>query len=94
MQIKFTELAIDKLKNIHSYIAVDSVYYADRFINKILVKIQTIELFPEIGRVVPELNESNIREIILSPYRIIYSLESDITILNIIHSKQDFSRNK
>jgi plasmid stabilization system protein ParE len=30
--------------------------------------------FPQLGRVVPEQNDENIREIILRPYRIIYQV--------------------
>jgi plasmid stabilization system protein ParE len=33
--------------------------------------------FPRIGRVVPELEDENVREIILPPYRIIYEIFPD-----------------
>ena len=91
MQIKFTKLAQEKLFSIHSYISQDSVAYADRFIDKILIRIKELESFSNSGRKVPELNNEKIREIIIKPYRVIYLIEEDISILNIIHSKQNFN---
>jgi plasmid stabilization system protein ParE len=37
-----------------------------------MAKVDLLEQFPQIGRVVPEAQDENIREIILPPYRIIY----------------------
>lgn len=48
--------------------------------------------FPEIGRIVPEISEVNIREVIVYSYRLIYEISSDkIEVLALIHCKQDFS---
>ncbi len=43
-----------------------------------------LQVFPEIGRVVPEFHQATIREIILSPYRIIYRVKSKERILQIL----------
>ncbi len=43
------------------------------------------------GRIVPELMEENVREIIVFSYRIIYEILPDsISILAVIHAKRDF----
>jgi plasmid stabilization system protein ParE len=34
--------------------------------------VERLQMFPESGRVVPERNEKEIREIIVRPYRIVY----------------------
>ncbi len=45
---------------------------------------------PEIGRMVPEYNRKDIRELIFQNYRIIYKLEENrILILTVIHGKRD-----
>jgi toxin ParE1/3/4 len=42
--------------------------------------------FPESGRIVPEMNDPNFREIILSNYRLIYRLRSgDVQIVTVHH---------
>jgi toxin ParE1/3/4 len=37
-------------------------------------KVDMLASFPQIGRVVPEEHDENIREIILRPYRVIYQV--------------------
>ncbi|MFM7578396.1 MAG: type II toxin-antitoxin system RelE/ParE family toxin [Microcystaceae cyanobacterium] len=41
-------------------------------------KKQRVRFFPFRGRVVPEFNDVNIRQLILRPYRIIYRVEEPI----------------
>ena len=87
VKISRTELALDDLKNIHDYISKDSSFYADRFTNKIINRTDLLEKFPKSGRVVPEFEDENIREVIEGSYRIIYKLSVDsIYIVRIHHS--------
>jgi len=47
--------------------------------------------FPQLGRVVPEINDKNYREIIKGNYRIIYRVGlNNISILIVHHGKQIF----
>jgi addiction module RelE/StbE family toxin len=73
VKIIWTELAVDDLKLIHEYISKDSKRYADRFIEKIIERVDQLEHFPKSGRVVPEFDLPTIRELIDGNYRIIYS---------------------
>jgi len=45
------------------------------FVTKIIKHIETIPINPEIGHKVPEFNENNIRELIHTPFRIVYLKE-------------------
>ncbi len=86
MDIIWSEPASLDLDNIKKYISNDSKYYADIFLAKLIKSAEKLEQFPEIGRIVPEINKKNIREIIFRPYRIIYKIHNDkIFILTIIH---------
>jgi toxin ParE1/3/4 len=79
------------LEQIHSYIAATSPLYAEELIDLLLEKTESIDTFPERGRVVPELRENNVRELISNPYRVIYEIYPDIiVVLGIIHAKRDF----
>ncbi len=53
------------LKLIHDYIAKDSEYYAQNVVEEIVTKTNTLTDFPEIGRVVPEIGNQNIRKLIV-----------------------------
>ncbi|QTE22318.1 type II toxin-antitoxin system RelE/ParE family toxin [Polaribacter cellanae] len=60
-------------------------------VSKIKQKTEILKLQPEIGKVVKEMDNSKIREIILGNYRIIYKNVSDkqIDILMIHHGAKD-----
>jgi len=80
------------LKQIHDYIAQDSRYYAKRVVRNIREKSQTLEPFPNAGRVVPEINDPDVREIFVYSYRLIYEVKPKrVEILAIVHGKRDFS---
>lgn len=88
-KIIWSELALDDLKNIHDYISKDSMIYANRVIEKIIQRIDQLENFPKSGRVVPELNNNSIRELIQNNYRIIYKVTTqEIFIVSIHHTSK------
>jgi toxin ParE1/3/4 len=86
--IKWTQSAINDLRSLVCYIARDDRNTAERFGNRIIAKIESIAAFPHIGRVVPEFHQEQLREVILSPYRLIYEVDETkccIFILRIWH---------
>jgi plasmid stabilization system protein ParE len=71
-KIIWSRQARDDLHDIVSFIAANNRPVAESFGFRLMAKVDLLEQFPEIGRVVPEEQDENIREIILPPYRIIY----------------------
>ncbi|HCE45054.1 MAG TPA: type II toxin-antitoxin system RelE/ParE family toxin [Lentisphaeria bacterium] len=93
-KVRWTLQAVDDVDAIASYIAKDSTHYAQMFAVKIFESVLQIENFPEAGRVVPEINQQNMREILLGNYRIIYRLKDDfIEILTVYHSSRLLNKN-
>lgn len=89
--VKWTLPAKKDLRKIHDYIAEDSRFYARRVVEDIVEKTEDLDEHPEIGRVVPELNDQSIRELIVYSYRLVYSLKGEtVEILAVIHGKRDF----
>ncbi|OAQ40525.1 plasmid stabilization protein [Pedobacter psychrophilus] len=87
VKIIWTDLASKDLKSIHNYIAQDSKFYASRYIQKLISRVDQLEKFPSSGKIVPEFNDENIRELIEGNYRLVYKINSDyIGILRIHHS--------
>lgn len=83
----WTELALEDLKIIHSFIAQNSSSYACKYIEKLLARLKLLELFPKSGKRVPEFGSESIRELIEGNYRIVYSINFDaIYILRVQHS--------
>lgn len=86
-QIKWTVKALKDLKAINDYISLDSIFYAKRFVDRLIDRVDQLIEFPESGRIVPEKNTSEIRELIESHYRIFYRLQKGkVTILRIHNS--------
>ena len=94
MTVKWTKTASDDLQSIWDYIARDSVFYADKFIDELLSSADILEDFPEIGRVVPEICDPNTREIIHGSYRIMYLIRGETAfITQVTHGARDFKPN-
>jgi addiction module RelE/StbE family toxin len=89
MKIIWSPLAIDRSSEIAEYIAQDKPSAAEKWINIVFSKVEQLKSSPEIGRIVPELNNAQFREIIYGNYRIIYRIEKkQISVLTIRHGKQ------
>jgi toxin ParE1/3/4 len=89
--VKWSGPARMDLKQIHDYIANDSRYYAKKVIQTIVDRTEELTVFPEIGRIVPEIDNPNIRELFVYSYRLIYEISSDgIEILAVIHGRRGF----
>ncbi len=93
MTIEITLPALEDIESIKNYIKKDSPFYANVHIEKIFDSISFLKDFPEIGRVVPELNNKKIRERILGNYRIIYEIsKAQINILAVIHGARNLKK--
>ncbi|MFI5172419.1 MAG: type II toxin-antitoxin system RelE/ParE family toxin [Chitinophagales bacterium] len=87
VEIIISNTAINDLAEIEEYISRDSYRMAHKLISKILSRINLLSDFPGMGRIVPEFNDSKIKELILGNYRVVYMKidESKIVVLRIIH---------
>jgi plasmid stabilization system protein ParE len=75
IKIVWSRRALSDIEEIISYISRDSEQYAVNFASKIVETIEKAGLFPEIGRIVPEYNDSELRELIYRNYRIVYKIK-------------------
>lgn len=67
----------------------DGIITALKWHDDIFDATQNLSDFPFLGRMVPEIGRREIREIILSPYRIIYKVnEVSCHILSVRHSRR------
>ena len=89
MKIIWSPLSVERASEITDYIAQDKPSAAEKWINNVFSKVEQLKSSPEIGRIVPEINNTQFREIIYGNYRIIYRIEKkQISILTIRHGKQ------
>lgn len=94
VQIRWTFQAKDDLKTIGEYIKLDSIRYAKLQVIKLKTRTHILNTHPYAGRVVPEIESEEIRELIEGNYRIIYKVvsSSNVDILTIHHSARDLTQ--
>ena len=77
------------LEEIIEYISKDSPAAARNFAAKIMEATTILEVFPTIGRIVPEYKDPNLREILYRNYRIVYQISPiTATIVTIFHGSR------
>ena len=95
-----TQQSRDDLEGIVRHIARDSPERAKGFGHLLIDKAMSISPLPERGRIVPEINDSSVREIIHGSYRIVYEIFHDPTVVYVLrfwHSARgtpDLKRNE
>ena len=91
MRLVWTRPALADVLHIRDHIAADSTRYARIVAERIVSSVDRLSIFPLSGRVVPELADPMLREVINAPYRIVYRVRDDVLeILTVVHSAQQF----
>lgn len=96
VRLNWTHIALDDLRAIYDYTARDSVKYAQITVNKIYFQAEIAIKQPRATRMVPELNDPDIREIISGQYRIIFRVitKEQMDIIRIYHTARKLSSSK
>lgn len=94
VQVRWLKEAKLDLQGIYNFIARDSRKYARLQVERLKERTQILYTHPQSGRIVPEMGDENIRELILGNYRIVYRILSInlIHILLVHHSARDLKR--
>ena len=88
-QIIWTEPALTDLSEIAEYIALDKISAAQRLVGHVFSSVERLEMFPESGRVPPELEQSKYREVIVGPCRVFYRIDqSNVYILYVMRGER------
>jgi len=89
IKLRWTTQAVEDMEAIWKFIANDSDAYADLVVARLLESVERLEHFPRSGRIVPELSDPQLREIIESPYRIVYRVHNEtVEILTVFRASR------
>jgi len=89
MEIEWSPLAIERVIELAEYIALDKPNVAIEWASDIFDSTQKLEEYPKLGRIVPEINDEEYRELIEGNYRVIYWLgTSKISVLTVCHGRK------
>lgn len=89
MRVEWTELAFVQLDEAMAFIAKDRPGTATDWFAAMLDEADRLSRFPDSGRKVPEAGRDEIRELVISPYRIVYRRDPDaVYITMFLHEHQ------
>lgn len=89
MKLRWSERSVNDLIAIQRYIAQDNPQTAKKWVAKLRRRAKSAADTALAGRIVPEFNQNDIREVFLGNYRIVYRVRGDgILVLTIFEGHQ------
>ncbi|MCA1616030.1 MAG: type II toxin-antitoxin system RelE/ParE family toxin [Acidobacteria bacterium] len=89
MRVFWTDAALGQLEATRDYFARTSPEYAQRLVERLITRSERIAGFPRSGRMVPEYEIDEVRQVVEGSHRIIYLIKEDqIEILALIHTSR------
>ena len=86
VQLAWSPEALEDVEQIAEYIERDSPWYAQAVVSRLIEAAGTLIDLPLRGRIVPELRNGAIRELIVYSYRLIYRAEAvRVTVVAVVH---------
>jgi toxin ParE1/3/4 len=77
-RVTFAASAVADLEEIRAWYAKLQVPdVGERMLREVLSQVERLANFPESGRIVPEFDVAQLREIIYPPFRIVYRLDAE-----------------
>jgi plasmid stabilization system protein ParE len=94
VKIIWSPLAIERAYEIAAYIAQDRPEAALKWLDGLFVSTDRLERFPQSGRIVPEVDSPEYREIIFrNAYRVVYRVDrSTVAILTVRNCAEELDR--
>jgi plasmid stabilization system protein ParE len=91
LKVLWTENAIQDLLGIKAFIAQDSIDRAEDWLRELYAAGENLSQFSSRGRIVPEFNKDNLRELLIENYRLVYRIKSTtVEILTVFEGHRQF----
>jgi toxin ParE1/3/4 len=92
VKVAWTEHACAQLDAAMAFIARDRPETATVWLERILGAGASLAELPDRGRVVPEAAREDVRELIISPYRLIYRRDAhSATVTMVVHERRELT---
>jgi toxin ParE1/3/4 len=91
-EVIWTIRAVEQVEQIGSFIEKDSPFQARRVVQLIIKETRKLKEHPRIGKMIPEVEEDQYRELRVFSYRILYKIlyENRIAIVGVVHGYRLF----
>jgi toxin ParE1/3/4 len=85
-ELVWTRQAVQDVEDIKFYIGRTSTRYAALVAERIVESVEQLREFPSSGRVVPEFNREDVREVFWGNYRVVYRIRTNsVDVLTVYH---------
>jgi toxin ParE1/3/4 len=91
-EVIWTIKAIEQTEQIGLFIEKDSPFQARRVVQLIIMETRKLKEHPRIGKMIPEVQKDQYRELRVFSYRILYKIinENRIAIVGVVHGRRLF----
>jgi len=91
-ELIWTEKAVEQIEEIGSFIEKDSPFQARRVVQLIIKETRKLKEFSHFGKMIPEVQAEQYREIRVFSYRVFYKIinENQIVIIGVVHGYRLF----
>jgi len=91
-KIIWSQKSIRDIEVIAEFISQDSIERANNFVQKLIESTDRLMDFPYSGRIIQELGDKSVREVIYGSYRIMYKIQNnEVFISGIIHTARNWN---
>jgi plasmid stabilization system protein ParE len=88
VNVEWSDRALRRIDEIADHIAMDDPAAAERWVIELFATVERLAQFPLSGRVVPEIEDDKVREIIYGAYRVFYQVGDVVEVLSVRHGSQ------
>jgi toxin ParE1/3/4 len=93
IELVWSPRSVADLEEIRAFIEVDSPAWADLTVRRLVAAVERLREFPDSGRMVPERQSPDLREVISGNFRIVYRRRtSRVEIATVFRGSRDFSK--
>jgi len=91
IELLWSPRSVADLEEIRAFIEVDSPAWADLTVRRLVAAVERLREFPDSGRMVPERQLPDLREIVSGKYRIVYRRKPDLVeIATVFRGSREF----
>ena len=81
-KVEYAISAVEDLEGIRAWYSGQLVpEVGERLVREVVARVDGLTRFPESGRIVPEFQTPQLRELIHPPFRVVYRLDEDLIIV-------------
>jgi len=92
MKVMMSDPALDDVEGIEIYLSDKSPAKARKLTKEIFARARSLAVFPRRGRMIPEIRDDNLRELIVGAYRLMYEIDDDegtVEVLAVLHGRRE-----